>query len=194
MKLSLRLLLLAAFSTRSRILDTVDSANSFVVRTLSSPFRLTQPESISSPLFTLRGTLSPVSATVSRLDVPSITTPSMGTFSPGRITIISPTLTISGATLNISPSRSTFAVSGRISIRCDMDLRLRPSATSSNISPIWKKSITNTASGNWVSAPGMNPMASAPIVAMLIRKSSLSASPSSRPSAASLSVSHPTIR
>ena len=194
MKLSLRLLLLAAFSTRSRIFDTVDSANALVVRTLSSPFRFTQPERISSPLFILRGTLSPVSATVSRLDVPSITTPSMGTFSPGRITIISPTFTISGATLNISPSRSTFAVSGRISIRCDMDLRLRPSATSSNISPIWKKSITNTASGNCVSAPGMNPMASAPIVAMLIRKSSLMGSPSNRASAASLSVSHPTIR
>ena len=148
MKLSLRLLLSAAFSTKSRILETVDSANAFVVQTLSTPLRLTQPDRISSPLEMLRGTLSPVRATVSRLDLPSITIPSIGTFSPGRITIISPTFTLSGATVNSSPSRSTCAVSGRISIRCDMDIRLRPSATSSNISPIWKNSITNTASVN----------------------------------------------
>ena len=34
-----------------------------------------------------------------RLDVPSVTTPSIGTFSPGFTTIVSPTATVSGATL-----------------------------------------------------------------------------------------------
>ena len=38
-----------AFSTRSRILDTVDAPNALVVRTFSRPVRLMQPLMISSP-------------------------------------------------------------------------------------------------------------------------------------------------
>jgi hypothetical protein len=33
-----------------------------------------------------------------------------------------------------------------------MEARLRSSARSSNSSPTWKNSMTNTASGNWLSA------------------------------------------
>ena len=51
-----------AFSTRSRILETVDSPNSFVVRIFRTPFKLMQPLMISSPSLTSRGRLSPVSA------------------------------------------------------------------------------------------------------------------------------------
>ena len=72
-----------AFSTRSRILETVDSPNSFVVRTFSTPFMSMQPLMISSPSFTSRGRLSPVSALVFRLALPLTMTPSSGTFSPG---------------------------------------------------------------------------------------------------------------
>ena len=72
-----------AFSTRSRILDTVDSSKTWVVRTRSRPFRLMQPLMISSPGPTARGRLSPVRALVFRVDSPSSTTPSMGTRSPG---------------------------------------------------------------------------------------------------------------
>ena len=50
------------------------------------------------------------------------------------------------------------------------------------------------AAGLLVAAPGRKPMASAPSVATLIRKSSSRASPCTSASAASVSVSQPTIR
>ena len=177
MKLSLFDLFSEAFSTRSRIFEAVDSPNALVTLARMTPERFTQPEIILSFGPIVRGTLSPVSATVSRLDVPSRTKPSIGTFSPGLTTIVSPTFTSSGLTVKTFPSRSTLAVSGLMSIKAEIDLRLRPSAMSSNSSPTWKKSITKTASGNCVSAPGRNPMQRAPMVAMLIRKSSSKKSP-----------------
>ena len=72
-----------AFSTKSRILEAVDSPNSFVVLIFSTPVMLMQPLIISSPAFTSRGKDSPVSAAVFSVETPSVTTPSMGTFSPG---------------------------------------------------------------------------------------------------------------
>ena len=98
-----------AFSTRSRILETVDSPNSFVVRIFSTPFMLMQPLMISSPVFTSRGRLSPVSALVLRLASPSTMMPSSGTFSPGCTTITLPTATSSGSTCSSLPSVSMFA-------------------------------------------------------------------------------------
>ena len=80
-----------AFSTRSRILDTVLSPNSLVVRSFSTPVMLMQPEMISSPSPTSRGRDSPVRAAVFRAELPSVTTPSMGTFSPGWTTMTVPT-------------------------------------------------------------------------------------------------------
>ena len=59
-----------AFSTRSRILETVDSPNSLVVWIWSKPVMLIQPEMISSPVLTSRGKLSPVSAAVFNVDSP----------------------------------------------------------------------------------------------------------------------------
>ena len=107
----------AAFSTRSIILDAVLSLKFFVVRTFIAPDRFTHPEITSSPAPASLGTLSPVSATVFSDVAPSIICPSRGTFSPGRITITSPTLTSSGLTSKRLPSLSTLALSGRISIR-----------------------------------------------------------------------------
>ena len=72
-----------AFSTRSRILETVDSPNSFVVSTLIRPLMLMQPERISSPARTSRGRLSPVRAEVSSALSPSMTTPSIARARPG---------------------------------------------------------------------------------------------------------------
>ena len=98
-----------AFSTRSRIFDTVDSPKAFVVRILSTPDMSMQPLMISSPAFTSRGRLSPVSALVLRLALPSTTTPSSGTFSPGCTTMMLPTVTSSGSTCFSWPSASMFA-------------------------------------------------------------------------------------
>ena len=98
-----------AFSTRSRILDTVDSPNSRVVRIFSSPVMLTQPLMISSPSRTSRGRDSPVRAAVFRVEAPSTTVPSIGTFSPGWTTITVPMDTSSESTCSSFPSCSTLA-------------------------------------------------------------------------------------
>ena len=92
------------FSTRSRILETVDSPNSLVVLTRSRPLILTQPLMTSSPDWTSRGRLSPVRAAVFRVEAPSTMTPSMGTRSPGWTTMTVPTSTSSGSTCSSLPS------------------------------------------------------------------------------------------
>ena len=109
MKASDRDLRELAFSTRSRIFDTVDSPNSLDVRTLSTPFRSMQPLMISSPSRTSRGRLSPVRALVLRLALPLTTTPSSGTFSPGCTTMMLPTATSSGSTCSSLPPCSMLA-------------------------------------------------------------------------------------
>ena len=98
-----------AFSTRSRILETVDSPNSFVVLILRTPVMLMHPLMISSPSFASLGRLSPVRALVFRVELPSITMPSIGTFSPGWTTITEPISTSSGSTCSSFPSCSIFA-------------------------------------------------------------------------------------
>ena len=187
-------LFLSARSTRSMIFETVLSPKTFVVFTLTTPERFMQPDMILSPTEISRGRLSPVNAAVSSEVSPSMTLPSIGTLSPGFTTIISPIATSSGDTSDTRPSLSTLATSGLIARRCEMLSLLFPSAYSSNSSPIWKNSITNTASGNSVSAPGRKPMHKAPMVAIDIRKSSLNKSPSIIPSAASLRVPKPISR
>ena len=109
MKFSERDLREEAFSTRSRILDTVDSPNSLVVLIFSTPVMFTQPLTISSPALTSRGRDSPVRAAVFRVESPSVTTPSMGTFSPGWTTMTVPTATSSGSACSSFPSTSTLA-------------------------------------------------------------------------------------
>ena len=101
--------MLLAFSTRSNILLTVDSPNSFVTSIFIIPFKFMQPLNTSSPSLTSLGNDSPVNAFVSRVVFPSIIFPSNGIFSPGFITIVSPIFTSSGFTVSIFPSRYTFA-------------------------------------------------------------------------------------
>ena len=127
---------LACF-TRSRIFAAVDSPKAFSTFALTTPDWFTHPERIWSPTVTSRGADSPVRATVSRLVEPSMITPSIGTFSPGFMTIVSPTATSSGSTVMTFPSRSTFAVSGLISRSCEMAREEFPSAIPSNSSPTW---------------------------------------------------------
>ena len=98
-----------AFSTNSRIFETVDSPKALVVLMRRTPVRLMHPLMTESPSATLRGTLSPVSAAVSSEDVPLSTVPSMGIFSPGRTTITVPGSTSSGLTCTRPPSFSMLA-------------------------------------------------------------------------------------
>ena len=60
-----------ASSTSSRMRATVEFSYSFSTRTRSTPCPFTAPEKTSSPLSARRGTLSPVSADVSRKLSPS---------------------------------------------------------------------------------------------------------------------------
>ena len=101
--------LLLAFSTKSNILLTVDSPNSFVTFIFITPVKLIEPLKISSPSEASLGNDSPVNAFVSKLVFPSTTIPSNGIFSPGFTTIISPILTSSGSTFYIFPFLSTSA-------------------------------------------------------------------------------------
>ncbi len=59
------------------------------------------------------------------LDAPEITSPSIGTFSPGRTTTSSPTSTRSTGTRTSRPPRSTVASAGERSISALMALRAR---------------------------------------------------------------------
>ena len=95
-------------STSSKIFDTVDSPNSFVVLILSTPDILMHPLMTSSPSDASRGALSPVRATVLSVDLPLVITPSIGIFSPGFTTIVLPMPTSSGLILMSFPSFSIF--------------------------------------------------------------------------------------
>ena len=96
-----------------------------------------QPARASAPGATSRGSDSPVRAAVFTEDTPSTTVPSRGIFSPGRTWMMSPGATSSGSTVSVPPWRSTWALSGRMSIRSEMDRRDLSTAQLWNSSPTW---------------------------------------------------------
>ena len=124
MKDSLFDLLSLASSTKFKILDAVELLKVLFTFTFNTPDIFTQPDMTESPNATSLGTLSPVSATVFKLELPSITSPSSGIFSPGLITTTSPTAIVEGFTTIDSPFLKTLAVSGCISIRSEMESRV----------------------------------------------------------------------
>ena len=101
MKFSVRAFFSLAFSTSSRMRLTVDSPKGLVVLMRNSPVMFTHPLMMSLPASTWRGTDSPVSAAVSSWLAPSMTTPSMGTRSPGFTTMMLPGATSLGSTSSI---------------------------------------------------------------------------------------------
>ena len=92
-----------------RILETVDCANSFVVRINNTPLVFTTPEITSSFTSTSRRFDSPVKDAVSREELPETTIPSNGIRSPGFTWIISPICTSVGSTLINSVPLCTYA-------------------------------------------------------------------------------------
>ena len=101
--------LFEAFSTNSKILETVDSLKFLLTLTFKTPLVLIHPAKISSFIDISLGTDSPVKAEVSIKLVPSITIPSNGTLSPGLTIISSSILTVSGFTFSSTPLLITFA-------------------------------------------------------------------------------------
>ena len=97
------------FSTSSRIFATVLSSKRLCVLTWITPERFIVPLVTLSPTVLSAGRLSPVRAAVLTEVEPSIISPSSGIFSPGLITIVSPSSTSSGDTVSSFPSRTTTA-------------------------------------------------------------------------------------
>ena len=102
-----------ADSTMRTMRESVDSAPIALVRTTSRPSLLTDPPVTALPTCLATGRLSPVISDSSTSLSPSITSPSTGTRSPGRMTTRSPSLTRpTGRSTSMPPCR-TRAVSGR---------------------------------------------------------------------------------
>ena len=104
MKFSALALFEEAFSTSSKILDTVELLNSLVTSISRSLSILIDPLKISCPTSISLKADSPVKALVSKDEAPSFTIPSRGTFSPGLTSKTSPTFTSSGRTTSIDTS------------------------------------------------------------------------------------------
>ena len=97
----------------------------------STPSWLIVAPMTSSPARLVTGMLSPVAMDSSTELRPSSTFPSVGTFSPGRTTITSPTCTWSTGTSTSCPSRSTRAARASISSSLRMAWLARPLALAS---------------------------------------------------------------
>jgi hypothetical protein len=95
-----------------------------------------------APLST--GRLSPVTTLSSTADTPSVTTPSTGTFSPGRIRTRSPTTTSASGTRVSAPPRTTHAVGGCRSISARIAAPARRMARASIHRPISTSAMTTT--------------------------------------------------
>ncbi len=76
---------------------------------MSTPEAFTVAPATADPELFSTGADSPVSIDSSTALAPSVTTPSAGTFSPGRIRIRSPTTTPAAGIITSAPSRSTRA-------------------------------------------------------------------------------------
>ena len=136
----------AASSTKSKILAAVLSPNAFVVRILTSPSPFIAPLITLSSGCASTGTLSPVRAELSRVVVPLIMIPSIGTRSWGLTKIVEPMGTSSALTVLSTPFSSTVAKSGRIEASFSISLLETSTARSSINSPREKSIVTIAAS------------------------------------------------
>ncbi|MPM30638.1 hypothetical protein SDC9_77188 [bioreactor metagenome] len=114
----------------------MDSEKFLVTFTVNKEFLLINPDNNSSPDLTVLKTDSPVKADVSTIELPSIITPSKGTFSPGLTIIKLPISTSSGSTTLIELPTFKFATSGFICIKSEIDFLDLPTAISCKYSPI----------------------------------------------------------
>ena len=106
-----------------------------VARALSQPDWLTVAAEIVSPTALSTGMDSPVSAASLTAELPSSTTPSTGTASPGRTMKTSSFCSSATGTLRSAPSRSTVAVWGASFMRLLSASVVRPLDLASSILP-----------------------------------------------------------
>ena len=101
-----------ASSTSATMRARVVSCPTRVARIFRKPVMLTEADITALPSSFVTGMLSPVSADWSTAELPSSTTPSTGTRSPGLSSTTSPVRISSAGMTRSSPSRSTVAVLG----------------------------------------------------------------------------------
>ena len=118
------------------------SAPTLVARTRRVPVVFTDAPITADPGALATGRLSPVTIDSSTSDSPDSTSPSTGTFAPGRTSTRSPTSTSAVGTSTSVPSRSTTAIGGASSSSVRMASLAPPRARISNQCP----SRTNAAS------------------------------------------------
>ena len=123
-------LLSCASSTIAMMRLTEESLKGRVTLIFKRPLWFTQPASAALPTVHSRGMDSPVNAEVSTEELPSITSPSSGTRSPGRTRMISPTETVSALTVVTSSPFTRLAWSGRTLTSASMEAREEPTALS----------------------------------------------------------------
>ena len=99
-----------------------------VARTVSEPSRFALPLMSRVPAPARRGIGSPVRREVSRCEVPSITSASHGTSSPGRMRSVSPTATCSAGMSSITSRSTRWASRGAASSRARTASDAFPSA------------------------------------------------------------------
>ena len=124
-----------ASSTARTMRAKVESAPTRTAFTSSAPVVLSVPPVTSSPSRLATGSASPVSMDSSTSDAPCITTPSTGTFSPGRMRTTSPMTTADRGTSVTTPPRSTRAVGGARFMSDSMAWLVAPFARVSRILP-----------------------------------------------------------
>ena len=106
-----------------------------VARNWNAPVRLVVAPYTGEPTVFSTGILSPVSMDSSMVEYPRTTSPSTGTFSPGRMAITSPDAIMSTGRSTSWPSRTTLAVLGLSSMRRRMASEVRPLARASRNRP-----------------------------------------------------------
>ncbi len=142
-----------ACSTSRTICARAVSAPTAVARTVSSPLALRVAPATRSPAVFSTGMLSPVSIDSSTALSPSTTSPSTGTFSPGRTRTRSPTATSSTGTRTSSPSRTTRACLAPSSSSARIAWPARPRARASNQRPSERNAISRMAVSKYSSMP-----------------------------------------
>ena len=124
-----------ASATSAMMRASVVSAPTRAARKTKLPVRLMVPANTFDSGAFATGRLSPVSIDSSTVEAPSVTTPSTGIRSPGRIRTKSPTTTSAVATSASCPPRMTRAVRGASVTSRRMASEVRPRARVSSQRP-----------------------------------------------------------
>ena len=142
-----------ASATRRTIWASAVSAPTALARMVRTPFVFTVAPATFAPSALSTGADSPVSIDSSTAEKPETTTPSTGTFSPGRTRTRSPTITCSTGTIRSVPSTTTRACLAPSSSSFLIAPEARPLAFASKYRPRMMKAMISAAVSKYRSPP-----------------------------------------